>query len=297
MTFILALLSYSLFAQDVALTVQEYDGTRNRAVITSLDATPVPMGTTLRVHSKTGHCDVKITEQVNNQLIGETTGCEAGIISPGMKLAYSPTNSWEQRPVNTEPAQISTGYDAQGILAEVMERTSFFMGLNFANQMEGKVYADSRVKDLDGDSALSFGVKGRVYDFTDRIYLATELSYETPRTFDSATFATPTGDVTQGTQGYSPRMSLWGLAAQGEFKVTDRLIGFAGLNLSIPSLRNSPFKLRSDLGFQGGATYRLYPNIAMEALIKVTNMNLQNNIGETTDVSLAGLELRGRYNF
>lgn len=294
----IALLTFQLFAQDVSLTVDQYDATRNRASINSMDSTPIAMGTILRIHSKTGSCEIKITEQVNNQFIGTTTGCETGIISPGMKLAYSPVNTWEQeKTINREPAQISTSYDSPGLAQEILNRTSLFIGHNFANQLEGKVYADSSVKDLDGDTALSLGIKGRVYDFTDRISLAAEIAYETPRTLDQATYSLDSVDTTMGTQGYSPRLSLWSLAVLGEAKLMDRLVGFAGLNLSLPSMRNSPFKIGSDIGFQGGATYRLYPNIGIEALVKVTNMNLRNNIGESTDVSLAGLEVRGRYSF
>ncbi len=97
--------------------------------------------------------------------------------------------------------------------------------------------------------------------------------------------------------GYSPRLSIWSLAVQGEARVMDDLTGFAGLNLSIPSLRNSPFRVGSDIGFQAGANYQLFPQVALEGLIKITNMNLKNDIGEETDVSLAGLEVRGRYSF
>ena len=57
------------------------------------------------------------------------------------------------------------------------------------------------------------------------------------------------------------------------------------------------WSIRRDIGFQGGANYQLYPQIALEGLIKISNMNLRNEIGETTDVSLAGLEVRGRYSF
>ncbi|NQZ19747.1 MAG: hypothetical protein HRT44_10890 [Bdellovibrionales bacterium] len=77
----------------------------------------------------------------------------------------------------------------------------------------------------------------------------------------------------------------------------DKLVGFGGFNVSIPLLSNSPFSMDGDIGFQAGANYQILPHVAIEGLIKISNMNLQNNIGETTDVSLAGLELRGRYNF
>lgn len=293
-TLLTLLLVSPLWAADIALTVEEYDGLRQRASILVKDNSMVPLGTILRIHSKTGTCQIRITEQVNDHLIGMTTGCETGVIIAGMNLAYSPA-AWEA-PRNMA-SEVTTSYDTPDRIDEILQRTTVHVGHNFSRQLEGNVYGDSRMKNLTGDTALSFGVKGRVYDFTDRISLATELAYETPRTLDQATFVTNSSTYSGGTIGYSPRLSLWSLAAQGEAKLIDGLIGFAGLNFSIPSLRNSPFRATTDLGFQAGANYQILPRVAIEGLIKITNMNLKNDIGQQTDVSLAGLELRGRFNF
>ncbi len=293
---IAVLVTNNALAKDISLTVEEYDFGRQRASILVVDSSNVPMGTTLRVHSKTGTCEVTITEKVNDHLVGITNGCEQGIITPGMKLAYSTDNNWDQ-PMR-EPAEISTSYDSPGLTQDILQRTTLFIGHNFAGELEGNVYNDGSVKNLDGDTAFSLGIKGRVYDFTERLSLAVELGYETPRTLDRATFTSPTGVSTVGgTQGFSPRLSLWTLAVLGEARLMERLNGFMGLNLSLPSVSNSQFDISSDIGFQGGANYQLFPQIAVEGLIKITNMNLKNNIGQTTDVSLAGLELRGRYSF
>ena len=292
------------FAEQISLTIEDYDFGRQRASILVMDQTEVPLGTVLRVHSKTGTCNVKLTEKVNDHLIGITRGCGPGVIKPGMKLAYSTPNSWEA-PVERAPAQefrddtstVSTNYNSPDIIAEILDRTTVFIGHNFASELEGNVYSDGSVKDLDGDTALSIGIKGRVYDFTDKVSLSTELGYETPRTFDQATYTNNQGTTVLGTNGFSPRLSMWSLAIMGELKAMEKMNAFAGINFSIPSLSNSPFSMSGDLGFQGGANYQLLPNIALEGLIKITNMNLKNNIGQTTDVSLAGLELRGRYSF
>lgn len=284
-------------ADDIALTVEEYDLVRQRASILVLDQTQVPMDTVLRVHSKTGTCEVRIVEKVNDHLIGKTSGCETGVITPGMKLAYSPNPSWDQ-PTPYEPvAQETTHYNSPDLMDEILDRTTIFIGHNFASELEGNVYADGRVKNLDGDTALSFGIKGRVYDFNERLSLTTELGYESPRTFDRATYSGPTGTTVQGTQGFSPRLTIWSLAVMGEARLIERLNAFGGINFSIPNLSNSPFSIGGDIGFQGGANYELFPQVALEGLIKITNMNLSNDRGETTDVSLAGLELRGRYSF
>ncbi len=292
---LLLVFATSAQAKDIALTVEEYDLPRNRASILVLDSSQVPLGTTLRVHSKTGTCEVTIVEKVNDHLIGKTVGCEAGVISPGMKLAYS-TPAWEQ-PIRTPTSQVQTSYDSPDLMSEILDRTTVYIGHNFSGELEGNVYADGSQKNLDGDTAFSMGIKGRLYDFTDRLSFAVELGYETPRTLDRVTYTNNGAETTGGTIGYSPRLSLWTLAFLGQAKLVDRINGFAGLNLSIPSMDNSPFDTRSDIGFQGGANYQILPNIALEGLIKITNMNFKNDIGQTTDVSLAGLELRGRYSF
>ncbi len=290
------LFGFFAHAEDIALTIEEYDFARKRASILVLDSSQVPLDTIVRVHSKTGTCEVTIVEKVNDHLIGKTKGCDAGVISPGMKLAYSTPASWEQ-PIRTPASEVKTTYNSPGLMSEILDRTTLYIGHNFSGELEGNVMADGSVKNLDGDTAFSLGLKGRIYDFTDRLFFAVELGYETPRTLDQVTTVTNGAESTGGTMGYSPRLSLWTLAFLGEARLVDKINGFAGLNISIPSLSNSPFGIRSDIGFQGGANYQLLPNIALEGLVKITNMNLKNNIGETTDVSLAGLELRGRYNF
>ena len=298
LTIFLLFIGFNVHSKDIALTIEEHDALRNRTSILVLDSSQVPLDTILRVHSKTGTCEVTIVEKVNDHLIGKTSGCEMGVITPGMKLAYSTPNTWEQ-PVRapTSDSQISTSYNSQGIMTEVLSRTSVYIGHNFAGELEGNVFADGSEKNLDGDTAFSMGIKGRIYDFTDRISLAAELGYETPRTLDQVTRSVNGAESVTGTMGYSPRLSLWTLAALGEVKLMERMNGFAGINISIPSVSNSPFSMSGDIGFQGGANYQLFPQVALEGLIKITNMNLKNNIGETTDVSLAGLELRGRYSF
>lgn len=291
------LLTTTTWATNTDLTIEEYDFIRNRAVILVLDSTAVPIGTTLRVHSKTGVCTVKITEQVNDHLIGATEGCEEGVISPGMKLAYSPKNSWEPRTPASPTTESRQEYKPNNKLREILDRLSLYAGHNFSSQLEGNVYADGSIKDLDGDTALSMGLKGRVYDFTERVSLAAEIGYETPRTLDQATFTNSNIESVQGTRGFSPRLALWSIAVLADAQLIDKLNGFAGLNISLPSLRNSPFSISGDIGFQGGAHYQILPQIGIEGLVKITNLNLKNNVGETTDVSLAGLELRGRYSF
>lgn len=288
-TVFLLIFSSSSFAEDIALTVEQYDMLRNRAEISLLDSTQVPIGTVLRIHSKTGTCQVRITERVNNSLIGITEGCEAGIINPGMKLAYSPTPEWSAPIVSYEAPTQSTW--------DLKDRISLYIGHNLSRQLEGKVIANGSVKNLEGDTALSMGLNGRVYDFSPRVSLGVGLGYETPRTFDRATFSNNGVETKSGTIGYSPRLSIWSLSAQAEVNIIERLIGFGGMNISIPQLSNSPFDMTGDLGFQAGANYEVYPQVGIEALIKIQNMNLKNNIGETTDVSLAGLEVRGRYRF
>lgn len=301
LTLITVLFSVFAQAEDIALTIEEYDVPRNRASILVLDSSQVPLETVLRVHTKTGTCEVTIIEKVNDHLIGSTSGCEQGVITPGMKLAYSTPNSWEQPTTRSyasdDSSQISTTYDSPGVMQEILSRTTVYLGHNFSRELEGNVNADGSLKNLSGDTAFSMGLKGRLYDFTDRLSLAAELGYQTPRTLDSITRNSNGVQTVGGTMGYSPRLSMWSLAVLGQAQVLDRVQAFAGLNISLPSLSNSPFSIQSDLGFQGGANYQLFPHIALEGLIRILNMNLRNNIGETTDVSLAGLEIRGRYSF
>ncbi len=289
------------FGEDISLTIEEYDVIRQKASILVLDSSQVPLNTVLRVHSKTGTCEVKITEKVNDHLIGETRGCNESTITPGMKLAYSPVQVWEQpsTPTYREPAEISTTYNSNDTMREILDRTTFYMGHNFASKLEGNVGApgNASISDLEGDTALSLGIKGRFYDINPRISLAAEIGYESPRTLDRATYTTAGSTTEQGTVGFSPRLVLWHVAVLGQFAVMDRMNAFGGINISLPSVDHAPFSMSGDLGFQGGANYRIIPNVAIEGLVKIMNMDLRNNLGQTNNVSLAGVELRGRYFF
>ena len=296
--FIFLLASTFAGAKDVALTIEELDNVRQRASLMVVDQTEVPLNTVFRVHGKTGTCKIRITEKVNDHLVAATQGCDTGIIRPGMKLAYTTTDDFPARTPQSTESQLNTSYKQPTLINKILERTSVFVGHNFATELEGNVRADGSERNLSGDTALSMGLRGRVYDFSPRFSLAAELGYESPRTFDQATFTNPDGFTqTLGTRNYSPRLAMWSLAALAEAKVMERMVAFGGLNLTIPLLSNSPFSMESRLGFQGGAFYKLLPNVAIEGLIKISNMALENNIGETTDVSVAGLEVRGRYFF
>ncbi len=298
LTFIATLsLIQAAISNDISLTVDQYDDIRQRAFINVLDTTQVPMGTKFRVHGKTGTCEIRVIERINNHLVGETTGCGGGVLNPGMNLAYSEPNPWDRPTFEPAPYQTATEYSSPGLMAEILDRTSVFVGHNFSRQMEGNVYSDGSVRDLRGGTALSLGVKGRVYDFTDRINLAVELGYESPRTLDTETVNNNGTLIDQGTLGYSPRLSLWSLAVQGEARIMDGMNGFLGANLSFPTLRNSPFSIGSGIGFQGGANYQIWESIAIEGLVKISNMNFRNDLNQDINVSLAGFELRGRYSF
>ncbi|MCB0378703.1 MAG: hypothetical protein KDD33_09440 [Bdellovibrionales bacterium] len=286
-------LSSSALAKDIALTVGEVDTTRHRATIKLFDSRQVPLGTVIRMHSKTGTCEVKITERVNNELIGQTDqNCDPTAIHSGMQLSFSnePEDNWLPT-ARTEYTDESPS-DWQAI---IKDRLSIYLGYNLSNQLEGKVYADGSVKNLEGDSAFTLGVNGRVYDFNPMFSIGAGIGYETPRAFDRATFVSNGGERVYGFP--AAKLSLWNLLAQLEARPLDKLVAFGGLNYSLPTLRDTPRRVTGDIGFHIGANYEVYPQIAVEGLIKITNMNLKNEIGETTDVSLAGLELRGRYSF
>ncbi len=289
-----------VFGEDISLTIEEYDVIRKKASILVLDQSQVPLGTVIRVHSKTGTCEVKITEKVSDHLIGSTRGCTESTLTPGMKLAYTPTQTWEAPTTYREPASTtSMDYRGDDALDEILDRTTFYIGHNFASELEGNVGTSSNaaISDLEGDTALSLGIKGRIYDFTDRFSFAAELGYESPRTMDQAVYTTNAGTNEQGTVGFSPRLVLWHVAALGQFAVMEKMNAFGGINIALPSVENAPFSLSGNLGFQGGANYRIIPNVAIEGLVKIINMDLRNNLGQENNVSLSGVELRGRYFF
>jgi hypothetical protein len=290
-------LGLSAWANDISLTVEQYDSLRQRASIKVMDTSQVPLNTILRVHGKTGTCEIRVIEQVNDHLIGATTGCDNGVLNPGMNLAYSQPNAWEKPSFEPAAYRSQTQHQGPSTMADILDRTSIFIGHNFSRQLEGNVYSDGSARDLRGGTALTLGVKGRVYDFTDRLALAVELGYESPRTLDRETRLTDEGLIDGGTIGYSPRLSLWSLAVLGEAKVMDGMTGFLGGNLTLPNLSNSPFSIGSGIGFQAGVNYEVWDKVLIEGLVNIRNMSLRNDIGQTTDVSLAGFELRGRYNF
>ena len=300
--FILTLfISFGALASTVSLTVQQYDSLRNRVAILVHNDANIPMGTNIRVHSRSGTCVVKVLERVNSQIIGGTQNCPIGTLNSGMKLSFSfqqpqSTEDWIREPAYTGTSNYEDD-SSSDTLALIRDRISVYMGLSTASNIEGKVYSDGRLKNLEGDSAFSLGINGNIYKLSPKIGFTLGLGYESTRTFERGTKTQNGGTVTEGF-GHNPRLSMWTITSQIEGKPIEKLNVFGGLNFAIPNFSNSPiWSMSGDLGFQAGAAYEVYPNVDLEALVEITNLNLKNEAGETTDVSLNGLELRARYRF
>ena len=292
------LVSLPAMAEDYFLTIAQYDLLRERATISLSDQAKVPNGTILRVHGKQGSCTLKVTDRVNNQLIAKTKECGTEILKPGMRLTYTSNADadWPQEGrFLAGETETSNDYDKYSEM--IKDRISFFLGYNFSSNLEGKVRADGSVRNLTGTSAFSMGLLGRVYDINPQIGISAGLGYETNRSFDEGTFVQDGATFVAPIPGNDPELTIWALYAQVDAKLMDRLSAFGGLNFSIPSIKKVPWSTSGDIGFQAGAGYEVFPKLNVEGLIKITNMNLENEIGETTDISLSGLEVRARYTF
>lgn len=295
------LIGYSAFAQDHFLRVTDYDPVNHRATLIMLDQSGLTAGTSLRIHTKMGTCLIKIKDVINESLVTETNDCSSAIMKTGMRLSYNmdSLNDWPEDDtplVSDNRSRISFDGD-NSFMNLIRNRLSVHLGYNFASNAEGKAYADGRMKDLEGDSTLAFGVLGRIYNFNPFIGLTLGLGHDFARNFDRATVIQNNAEVVQSFNGSDPRISIWNLSVQVEAEIIPKLNAFGGLNYSLPSIQNSPWGISGDIGFQAGAGYEVYPQVDVEGLIRMTNMNLKNDIGETTDISLTGLEVRGRYTF
>ena len=326
--FVFTLTTTSAFGAD--LTITDYDSTRQRATISLSQDTSIKMGTILRVNANSGTCNLEIVERVNLNLVAKTPKCTASILRDGLKLTYSQpaTDSWgktsefnnEVEDVShrapawsnddsimsddegwTSEGQFTTGSIATaagwGRYAFLKDRISVYLGHNFTNDLEGKVLANGSVKDLGGDMAFTMGVQGRVYDISPRLGIVVGIGHEFNRTFDEATTIVNNTEVRAKPPTGNPKVRIWSLYTQVEASVMKRLKAFGGINFSLPVANGVYLDFDGDIGFQAGAAYEVIRNLDIEGLIKITNMDLNNRQGETTDVSLAGVELRGRYTF
>ena len=295
--------SFPCWTLAVTLSVEDYDEIRQRVSLMNLDSERIPLESTFQIHGKTETCKITIIEQVNQRLIGETLNCDNGTITQGTELAYSQTNQWEQSqypqkegPIADSSSRITIQDENSDLLDEILSRTSFFIGHNLSNRLEGHIYNDGSLRNIHANTAFSFGARGRLYTFQNDIHIAMEIGYESSRSLNPTPFKDANGAFSE-TNIFAPRFSVFNLAALGEFQVSENLSSFAGINYNFPIVSQSPFDLNGDFGFQGGIGYRILSPIWVEGLIKVNNMNLENNMGETTNVSLAGFEFRGRYSF
>ncbi len=187
--------------------------------------------------------------------------------------------------------RLATDYGfVDSFMEEFLNRVSFFIGHNFSDRLEGLFYADGSVKNTGTNTAFSMGMRGHIYNLTENLRLSMEIGYNTSRSLN------PTPFKSTDSSGVF-RLSFFNLVSLVEFKIFENLDSFAGLNFTFPITNPSLFGLAGDMGFQGGASYNLLEHIWLEGLVKVNNMNMRNNLGEKRDVSLAGLEIRGRYSF
>ena len=296
--------SFPYWTWAVTLSVEDYDEIRQRVSLLNLDSEKIPLESTFQIHGKTETCKITIIEQVNQRLIGETLNCHNGTITQGTELAYYQTNQWkeaqsaqkESLPADTSSSRMTIQGESSDLLEEILSRTSVFIGHNLSNRLEGYIYNDGSLRNIHANTAFSFGARGKLYTFQNDIHIAMELGYESSRSLNPTAFKDANGAFSNSNI-FAPRFSIFNLAALGEFQISEDLNSFAGLNFNLPIVSQSPFDLDGDFGFQGGIGYRILSPIWVEGLIKVNNMNLQNNMGETANVSLAGFEFRGRYSF
>ena len=185
------LIGYSALAQDHFLRVTDYDPARHRATLIMLDQSGLSAGTSLRVHTKMGTCIIKIKDVINESLITETNDCNTTIMKTGMRLSYTMDNfnDWpaDDTPIVSDNRSRFSFDGDNSFMNLIRNRLSVHLGYNFASNAEGKVYADGSVKDLEGDSTLSFGVLGKIYNFNPFIGLTLGIGHDFARNFDRAT--------------------------------------------------------------------------------------------------------------
>jgi len=330
-TLCLGLLFLGSFSQasQTLLTVTNYDSARQRATIQVSNDQTVVRGTKIRINTNSGSCIVEVTDQANDLLVTKAPNCSESVLRKGLQVAYGvpiTTNTAsapqeaedvsKRRPAweNDSPAQnwpsegkFTSGRVATaagwGMLAPLKDRISVYLGHNFSNDLEGKVTPSGEVKDLGGQTAFTLGVFGRVYNFSPKVGLSVGIGHDFMRTFDQATLISNNSEVRAPNPAGDTRISLWSLYTQAEVEVYDKIMVFGGINISIPRENDTPLKFSSDLGFQVGAAYEVFSQFMVEGLIKISNLNVENTslpenpAIEKTDVSLAGIELRGRYTF
>lgn len=311
------------------LTVSNYDSIRQRATIKvsdtasglETDGRSVSLGSRLRVNTSSGQCIIEIAERVNSLLVAKTPECTDQILRTGLQLTYTPSNpgdsqfesedvanrkpAWQQdTPQEDWPSEgrfSSNGRVATaagwGPFAPLKDRISVYLGHNFSNDLEGKVTSAGDVKDLGGQTAFTLGLQGRVYNFSPRLGLSVGVGHEFMRTFNEATVLTNNQEARGPVPFNDIKLSLWSLYTQVEVQVIPKLLAFGGINIAVPSANQETLSFGSDLGFQVGAAYELASQIMVEGLVKITNLNARLLAATPTDVSLAGIEVRGRYTF
>ena len=128
------------------------------------------------------------------------------------------------------------------------------------------------------------GLRGRIYSFNEKLHFSSELEYNTSRSLDPSFLR---GHESDEAIIFSSQFSFFSLAPIVEMDFSEKINAFAGLNYNLPIVGPGLFKLRGDLGFQGGMGFNIFKKIWIEAMVKVNNMKLYNDKNEKRSASLA----------
>ncbi len=274
-----------LFFSSVAFaapTIKQVNGKTDQIAVTTTRETTV--GSQWVANMKTGgQCVFEVVQQSNSVTLMEADDCNMAQLRVGQKLEKSLfTAGQTQGSAKGGPAWLSKlkGFSIIGFYSTADELPYK------AGNVSGTVSAEN-----------SFGF-GAEYNYsltraTQGLPLAVVggLTYEMAREWDSFSER----GVTTNYVGNKPTLSIWTPYLNAQYNMGESFGVFAGMNYSIPRLSDSgTLKMKSDLGYQMGASLSFTESIAADAIYRWLNFGANSNI---SDVSLDGFTIRGRYIF
>ena len=224
-------------------------------------------------------CQFEVTQQSSSTAVMETGDCEMSDLRVGQRLEKSLFTSDNSTKTKSKPMW--------------MKKIKGLSVIAFFSLADELPYT-TQGQNITANSSNAFGFGGE-YNYslskvTEGLPLSIVpgLTYEMTREIDSYSNGVK---VT----GAKPSFSLWTPYINGMYNIADSFGAFAGVNYSIPLAENfGDVKLKSQLGYQIGATARVTSSVALDGIYRWINFDGTSGV---KDVSLDGFTLRGRYMF
>lgn len=275
------------FTAQAAPKIKQIDNNKKRVAVTATSKTAV--GTAWVATDRNGsQCTMTVVDKVAGVAILNARSCSnLSALKVGQKIEKSLFSD-----NSSTSGQTTGGVQNWSNVRQQLEGLSLIGFYSMADNADAKI--NSQSLEFSGETAFGFGAEYE-YSFGDQLVQGLPMAIVGGVTYEMSREFTKVKSQGQSAQlSTKPSFSLWTPYVNGQVNVTERVSGFAGLNYSIPFVKNfGDDKGKSQLGYQIGASAKLTSSLAVDGIYRWVNLKTDS----IDQIDLDGFVFRGRYLF